>query len=115
MLDLEPIKARLTAATPGPWLINDDHGLAVEDGSRNGPTGYGRWICGEINNNYERERNRANATFIAAAPEDIAALIAEVELARDAAAHFFHCGDCRENGDCEEGQQFAVWLGLIGE
>ena len=57
-LDLEPIKERLAAATPGPW---DFHIIPPEIGGMG--TG-------------------ADAEFIANAPEDIAALIAEVERLR---------------------------------
>ena len=84
-MDLEPIKKRLAAATPGPWEAQDFDNFPGDEGSaivgafgvglvayalRHGSSGDG-W--------YDEEQCDADATFIAHAPEDIAALVAEVE------------------------------------
>ncbi len=58
MLDLEPIKARLAAATSGPWQARALGRCWVVDGP-----------CAD----------QRDADFIAHAPEDIAALVAKVE------------------------------------
>ena len=79
--DLEPIKERLAAATPGPWEMSYDAddkwtsitGQPYDDG--------GQWlVCPEVAT-CEGEPD-ADSTFIAHAPEDIAALVAEVERLR---------------------------------
>ena len=80
--DLEPIKERLAAATPGPWEMSYDAddkwtsitGQPYDDG--------GQWlVCPEVAT-CEGEPD-ADSTFIAHAPEDIAALVAEVERLRE--------------------------------
>ena len=82
MLDLEPIKARYEAATPGPLWRWDTYPSA-DDGrpcpSLIGAHGYGILSCdGEMNG-----PKMADADLIANAPTDIAALIAEVERLRE--------------------------------
>jgi len=70
MIDLEAIKARLAAATPGPWWVDESrrgveaqaYGYPIEIVARTG---------------------RADAVLIAHAPGDIAALVAEVERLRE--------------------------------
>jgi hypothetical protein len=74
MLNLEPIKARLSEATPGPWRASN-------------PWGYERLRVisapgGPVSTAYNDVDGFNNADFIAAAPEDMAALIAEVERLR---------------------------------
>jgi hypothetical protein len=68
MLNLEPIKARLAAATPGPWAASSPWGELRVVSAPNGPVSTAN-DAGGFN----------NADFIAAAPEDMAALVAEVE------------------------------------
>ena len=81
-LDLEPIKERLAAATPGPWRVWHDpdpskvRSTAVETA----------WCYGDIEGDTELITDYlptdADAEMIAHAPEDIAALVAEVEQLR---------------------------------
>ena len=93
MLDLEPIKQRLAAATPGPWhhgglgAINTIKGEAVFQiaGARSSTN---QWM--------------PDTLLIANAPTDLAALIAEVERLRGEPAkdhlaeHLRECAECRE-------------------
>ena len=78
-LDLEPIKERLAAATPGPWKAKEDswdgYSVVIDD---NGP---GVSIIAEQIGQGE-DGGWGDAEFIAHAPEDIAALISEVERLR---------------------------------
>ena len=80
-LDLEPIKERLDKAHTewGPWKAKEDswdgYSVVIDD---NGP---GVSIIAEQIGQGEDE-GRGDAEFIANAPEDIAALIAEVETLR---------------------------------
>jgi len=68
VIDLEAIKARCEAATPGPWEIKDRGHFAYMSGPRHVGVG-GRWLP-------------ADAAFISHAREDVPALIAEVERLR---------------------------------
>lgn len=71
MIDLEPIKARLAAATPGPWETYKPRiNTAVITTDEN------QYITAYV---AERVRETADAEFIAFAPTDIAALVEEVE------------------------------------
>jgi hypothetical protein len=70
MLNLEPIKARLAAATPGPWEI----GEVCEDASRRFVSGAGLIIA--TPRSWE---GHYDAELISHAPSDLAALVAEVE------------------------------------
>ena len=85
-LDLDPIRARLAAATPGPWE-NDGGGEVGQHWSSPQPLAsivstevscmaycYGGSAAGVIRDE--------DADFIAHAPTDIAALLAEVERLR---------------------------------
>lgn len=78
MLELEPIKKRLGAITPGPWILAPEKcgpdGQGVFQESSLGP------IC-EVGDPYPRGDNhpQENMEFIVSAPTDIAALVAEVE------------------------------------
>jgi len=79
MLDLEPIKARLAAATPGPWVMmpsKNKGGLGKFVGS----PGCGFPVCEMF---VIREKWGEDMRFIANAPADLAALMAEVERLRD--------------------------------
>lgn len=71
-LDLEPIKAMLAAATPGPWR-SEKYGIY-------GPE-YG--VISDIYDwSEDNPRNNEDMDLIAAAPTTIAALVAEVEANR---------------------------------
>lgn len=86
-LDLKAIKARLAAATPGPWRSAWDDGDPNADVTiRSLAPGLDEcasyvivasWYDGPITLCLE-----ADAAFIAAAPSDVAALVAEVERLR---------------------------------
>ena len=81
-LDLEPIKERLDKAHTewGPWKAKEDswdgYSVVIDD---NGP---GVSIIAEQIGQGE-DGGRGDAEFIANAPEDIAALISEVERLRE--------------------------------
>ena len=81
-IDLEPIKARLDKAHTewGPWRAKEDswdgYSVVIDD---NGP---GVSIIAEQIGQGE-DGGRGDAEFIANAPEDIAALVAEVERLRE--------------------------------
>jgi hypothetical protein len=81
-LDLEPIKARLSAATPGPWKRYyagiDLDGEEMWYVGHNGGTVTIDGVAGDI-------PYTPDAEFIAHAPSDIAALVAEVERLRKVA------------------------------
>lgn len=73
-VDLDAIKARLAAATPGPWSHDEPYLRAIRNRSGTevasahisyGGTGRGAWF--------------PDADLIAHAPEDLATLVAEVE------------------------------------
>jgi hypothetical protein len=110
MLDLEPIKNRLAAATPGPWHSCPDDGCKCHAVMCNDyPVANvvkGKWgddfpsirIIGDTSLDLKAEafmdqitygevseqEAMANRAFIREAPTDIAALIAEVERLRNA-------------------------------
>lgn len=78
MLNLQPIKARLAAATPGPWTASPNvqpHGIAA---------------VAEVNTVLVLSSGplygspAQDANLIANAPNDLAALVAEVERLREA-------------------------------
>lgn len=85
------IKVRAEAATPGPWVA-DEHAFSVNLGynpDHKRTHGYGcgnNFVCdlndGEYHEYYREDEQRANADFIAAAREDVPALLAEVERLR---------------------------------
>ena len=77
MLDLEVIKARLAAATPGPWEQMPSKNKGGVD-RYVGPPG-----CGPIcEMSVIREKWGDDMRLIANAPTDLAALVAEVERLR---------------------------------
>lgn len=84
MLDLEPIKERLDEATPGPWefhVLPQSVGITVATiHSEHGP----RETCWtvELPPEIGGMGTEKDAEFIAHAPDDIAALVAEVERLR---------------------------------
>jgi hypothetical protein len=68
-LDLDPIKARLAAATPGPWAahhIDDDESIVAAAGRV-------KFVCG-LGDRLEKE----DAELIAHAPTDLSAMVKEV-------------------------------------
>ena len=85
-LDLDPIRTRLEAASPGPWRW-EDWGDPPLDHEHNAYTlasdelGLTKAICtaAEATSMW---KNPADADLIAHAPSDIAALLAEVERLR---------------------------------
>lgn len=84
-LDLAPIKARLAAATPGPWTWVC-HSTA----------GVSEWTVFDAADHAlatNRHGWRPDAEFIAHAPTDIAALLAEVERLRAELADEYHTMD----------------------
>ncbi len=83
-MNLEPIKARLAAATPGPW-----HPVEIPAAKYVGVTaehwdGDGYHVCST--EDCDPEDAVPNATFIAHAKADVEALVAEVERLRAAIA-----------------------------
>lgn len=107
MLDLEPIKARLAAATPGPWSSCDDNACKctnvvcadypianVTKGKWGDEFPAIRLVGNALENKAEaymemfeygevlEHQAMANRAFIRESPTDIAALIAEVERLR---------------------------------
>jgi flavin-dependent dehydrogenase len=79
MIDLEAIKARLSAATPGPWRRDGNHRAKVRGGDGDTLTR----VVPESSDEPWSPTDEANADLIAHAPGDIAALIAEVERLRE--------------------------------
>jgi hypothetical protein len=80
MLDLEPIKARLAAATPGPWHVEP-----ISYPERALPEVYaGTSRVAQPCNSREvpAPESDFNAEFIGYAPVDIAALVEEIEQLR---------------------------------
>ena len=66
---IDKIKARLAAATPGPWLPRDNNVVLT-------PTGL---AIGSFSTGFEQ--SKSDAAFIAAAPTDIAYLLSRLERA----------------------------------
>ena len=84
MIDLDAIKARCEAATPGPWEVNgsphDRHIATVGRHHITKPDRAGR-----------SAHNDEIAKFIAHARTDVPALVAEVERLRKYAKHTHKC------------------------
>ncbi len=91
--DLEAIRARLRAATPGPWtLFSEAMYLVVSEPG-----------CGRVMNNDGQWAR--DADFISAAPTDIAALIAECDRLRGCWEMLHHeLEAARIERDCRGGQ-----------
>lgn len=81
--ELAAIRARAEAATPGPWLVDADFGLASAPGIV--PAGFPKTHKRPIVGNSETRGGvwDDDATFIAHAREDIPALMAEIDRLRD--------------------------------
>lgn len=109
MSDLEAIKARAEAATPGPWDSRrsewaDDPDLMTVDGEPAGDpwwVHHDGWIDADDTGLFMSE---ADAAFIAHARTDVPALVAEVERLRDVVAALeaenarLRCPDCDGQG-----------------
>ena len=118
-LDLEPIKERLAAATSGPWgfhVLPQPVGITVATiHSEQGP----RETCWTVDLPPEigGMGTEKDAEFIANAPEDIAALVAEVERLREQsdavrAAVANHPDPCEKHPDGEpRGVPREVYMG----
>lgn len=84
MLDLQPIKDRLSDATPGPWAPIETHRQSPPD-SFFSVAVVGRWeVRASIPSQARPEE--CDADLIANAPHDLAALVAEVERLENEAA-----------------------------
>ena len=83
MLNLEPIKARLAAATPGPWEMMPSKNKGGVDRFV-GPPGCDFPVCEMFVIN---EKWGDDMRLIANAPTDLAALVAEVERLREQVEH----------------------------
>ena len=73
MSELDEIRGRLEAATPGPWMVRSDHAVAQvahSTGEQKTTVTYGPTY-------------RSDAEFIAHTPVDIARLLAAVEAGMD--------------------------------
>lgn len=81
--DLKAIRARLAAATPGPWHAWDRGiGYEVHKGAERdclSEFGTGSEHCDELNDGFRETFARGDADLIAHAPADLAALCDEVE------------------------------------
>jgi hypothetical protein len=75
--DIDAIKARLAAATPGPWAR---HGSNVWPENSTGPLFIGRDGTSEV-----RPQADADAEFVAHAKDDVAALVKLLEADHDEA------------------------------
>ena len=83
MIDLDAIKARLAAATPGPWRHGPETDAKVGNVVDFGPpptAPFAVLYCADTRD--ARAQRLHDADLIAHAPTDIAALIAEVEALR---------------------------------
>lgn len=95
-LDLSAIRARLQAATPGPWQLRS--GMQPYDELDTVEHSHGLSVCVCDSTRFDRD-----ADFIAHAPEDIRALLAEAERLRrveDAAKHLV--GPARHHYDDDD-------------
>lgn len=93
-LDLEPIKARIARATPGPWRVKETDSRSIHRGTvqveENGRVieTVAECYCG----GYEGHGLR-NAELVANAPTDLDALVAEVERLREFRNNAMHAGN----------------------
>ena len=119
-LDLKPIKERLAEATPGPWESQGfdnypgDEGTPIIGTSGIGLVAYAlRHNVHSSNNSvdwYDEEQCDKDAEFIAHAPEDIRALLAEVKRlqAQIDAVKALHCQDAVQPRYCAECSDFGT-------
>lgn len=85
MIDLDPIKARLAAATPGPWTPVETHKQSATDSFFSVAVVGRREVRATIPS--QARPDERDAALIASAPADLAALVAEVERLREALAN----------------------------
>lgn len=93
MLDLEPIENRLDAATPGPWLVHPTYPRCLVSAAE--PT---MSLLALDVDNYAIVEDEHDASLIAHAPGDLAALVAEVKRLRAIIKAATPCVMC-DNGD----------------
>lgn len=84
MLNLDEIKKRAEAATPGPWAAHER--AHKNEWALRGPATSARTLV------------REDATFIAHARQDVPALVAEVERLREALRPFAQLGALLDGG-----------------
>ena len=100
-MDLAAIKARAERATEGPWEVRI---AGVEGDSFVAATG--PWCRIRDGNGYgkaEEDRVEEDAIFIAAAREDIPALLRAVEVLQERIVFAIeHCQECDGGGGCEQ-------------
>jgi hypothetical protein len=107
-INLDAIKARLAAATPGPWRVSRQNIDERPGTSEVCDLVNDCWVIVEHN---DLGRYEDDADLIAHAPADIAALLAEVERLR---GHRESCTDNLrkgyETGKAEERAAVVAWL-----
>lgn len=84
MLDLQPIKARLASATPGPWESAELQGQSRRNSFFSVAVVGRREVRADIP--CQAQPDECDADLVAHAPTDLAALVAEVERLRSAIA-----------------------------
>lgn len=112
-LDLDAVEARANAATPGPWWGGGDRQSRNAYGlvGRTTDRGTGNAIAVLSGTDMDRV---ADAEFIAAAREDVPALIAEVRRLREAPTPYdvLHWLDTEARLDAEELDMAAEHFGV---
>lgn len=82
--ELQAIKERVAAATPGPWYYNNAH-VATKEGVAGGYPPNEASVCELYDGEYIENKNGVNdARFIAHARQDVPVLVEEVERLRKA-------------------------------
>ena len=111
-LDLEAIKARAAAATPGPWAQGMAGDKLLPEVDYSAAFGF---IIVDAEHSDDGSEGVADARFIANAREDIDALVAEVEQLRAvemavkrACTHDAHCEEEGEGACC-----FRAWRAVV--
>lgn len=99
MLDLQPIKARLAAATPGPWEPAELQGQSRRNSFFSVAVVGRREVRAGIP--CQAQPDERDADLIANAPTDLAALVAEVERLRGAIKAHQEGWGKSWNSDCE--------------
>ena len=128
--DLNAIKARWAAATPGPWALDPGlwsppswgetmHYRRVVHGEPNEISGIRQPIFstnGATDGSEQAAQNHHDAAAVAHAPEDIAALIQALEEVRDALTPFTdHAHRVEDAMDVLERRMGADWLNGRGD
>jgi hypothetical protein len=97
VIDIDAIRARLVAATPGPWYV-DESLRGVEAQTHGYPVEIVGWT------------GLADAMLIAHAPGDIAALVAEVERLRAWAEEAAKAENANADDAVRERAAVVAWL-----